>query len=288
MKLTKTAKPRMSAICQYAVTLAMVAASAGASAAILTTPDGPKDFEGFDWDSSGSVLIDGYGVTNASATGTTDDFTLYYQAYAGAVKGPGGVTQSTPGLRRGADPAGYEYTILATLNERVTCLSDTISPCGIVRIDVLGGDWDIYYQLSGDANMATGTGFGNGTLIMSGTFLPGISDSLVGVQGPTNPGNVTLSGTFRGDVTSTNNSFINPDMIDTEAVSTLQFGANTTSWTRPAAFEEFGAIGANTNTTFAGQGDANQVLIAAAVPEPATLALMSLGLLGLGFSRRRA
>ncbi len=273
---------------QIAAAVAVAALSSTASAVILTTPDGPIDFGGFDWSSAGSVLIDGYGITSASALGASDTFTLTYQSVAANLQNAAGQNQNTPGLRAGSG-TGYEFTISATLVEQVTCIASsplplpTGTPCAVVAITPIFGTWSVYYQAVGNANLgATGiSGILDGTLVMSGTFQGG--DTVVGPQGPTNPGNVTLAGTFVGKVNFMNGAFFSDNYNNTTSVSTLQFGRNTTAWVRPANFDGIGAIGPNTNTRFVGQADANQSF----VPEPGSLALAGLALFGVAALARR-
>lgn len=266
----------------FGLMLMVAGATGSAYAATITNPDGTFDFGGFDWASSGSALIQGYDVLNNTATGTVDNFTLDFQAYATAVQDSSGTDLVLANLRQGSG-TGYEYTINAHLNETVTCLTDGLNTCGIVKIDVVGGNWDVYYQAVGDAvaGSAGMTGILDGTSLLSGGFFSG--SSLLGTQGATNPGDVTLSGTFFGNVLSTNNTYIIPDLSGTKAVSTLQFGNNTTAWTRPTNWDGIGAIGPDTNSFFVGQADANQSF----VPEPGTIALLGLGLMAVGISQRR-
>lgn len=270
---------------KLAFAMSLAAAAASANAWNITNADGTfSNFGGFDWHSSGSVYVQGYDVLSNTATGTVDPFKMTYQAFATSVLDSSGTSFLTPGLRVGSG-SGYEYTINATFNEQVTCLSDGLNTCGIVKIDVVGGLFDIFYQLAGNAVAGSSgmAGILDGTKIASGVFTSG--NSLLGTQGASNPGNVTLSGTFRGEVTYTNSAYITPDLIGTLAVSTLQFGRNTTSWTRPNNFDGIGAIGADTNTDFVGQADANQSF----VPEPGSLSLLgaALGLVGLLQRRRK-
>lgn len=274
---------------RLAMSLALIGAATSAGAATITNSDGTFDFGGFDWSSAGSVFIQSYGVTSGMAIGTTDTFTLSYQAFAANVQDSSGANLVLGGLRAGSG-TGYEYTINAVLTEQVTCIN---AGCTAVQIDVIGGTWDIRYQTVGDA-LAGSLGMAgilNGNLLLSGVFTGG--DSIFGPQGASNPGNVTLAGTFTGNVLTTDitcsgavdqDSCINPELSGTEAVSTLQFGNNTTAWTRPSTFDGFGALPANTNTNFVGQADANQAFT---VPEPASLCLIGLGLGLAGLAQRR-
>jgi hypothetical protein len=265
---------------KLAASLALVGGISSASAAVITTPAGVLNFGGFDWSSNGSILVTGYDVlANSSfSAGYSDTFSLYYQAYATSVLDSSGNVQAATGLRTGSG-SGYEYTITAQLTERVTCLTNG---CTIVQIDVIGGNWSINYDATGNASAAAGTGFADGVTILSGIFTGG--DSIVGAQGASNPGNVTLSGTFRGLVQYIDAAYITGDLTDTQAVSTLQFGRNTTAWTRPANFEGYGPTPTDSNSTYAGQADANQSF---SVPEPGSLALVGLGLGFASLLRRR-
>lgn len=261
---------------KLAISLALAGSAATASAAVITNADGVFDFGGFDWASNGSVYIQGYDIVSGLAAGTTDTFTLSYQAFAANLQDSAGNNLVLPGLN-----VGYEYTINATITEQVTCVN---AGCTIVTIDVVGGTWDVF---TGAANATVGaaglSGYLDGTNILSGTFSGG--GTIIGAQGASNPGNITLAGTFVGAVTMTDLAVITPELTGTEAVSTLQFGANTTAWTRPTNWDGMGALAADTNTNFVGQADANQSF---SVPEPGSLALLGLGLGFAGMFRRRA
>jgi hypothetical protein len=267
---------------KMAALLALAAGASSANAALITNTDGSFDFGGFDWASNGSVWVQDYGVlAGSNTTGNTDTFTLTYMANAAAVQNAGGASYSSiamPGLNN-----TYEYTIFAKVNETVECLN---ANCSLVQISVgSGSTWDVYYDTSKDANMTTGLGVTDGTLLISGTFAASpISQSFVAPQGTSNPGNVSLIAALQGSVLTTNTTYINPILNGSTAVSTLQFGNTTTAWTRPTSFDGI-ATGANTNSSFVGQADANQSFTA--VPEPGTLTLIGLGLGMAGLIRAR-
>jgi hypothetical protein len=269
---------------KMAVLLALAGGASSANAALITNADGSFDFGGFDWASNGSIWVQNYGVLQGSnTTGDTDNFTLTYMANAAAVQNAGGTNYSSlvmPGLNN-----SYEYTIFAQVNETVVCLN---ANCSLAEISVGNGStWNVYYDTSSNANMATGLGVTDGTLLLSGTFAASpISQSFVAPQGTSNPGNVSLIAALQGSVLTTNTTYINPILNGSTAVSTLQFGNTTTAWTRPTSFNGT-STGANTNSDFVGQADANQSFAANVVPEPGTLTLIGLGLGMAGLIRRR-
>lgn len=264
------------------------ATALSANATSITNLDGTfNNFGGFDWASNGSAWIQGYDIVSGGSgrIGETDTFTLTYIANAIEVQDINGA-----GINLGGLNVDYEYTVYATITEQITCITDN---CNFVQIDVLSGNWDIYY----DTNPSTffsntaGTGVTEGDILLSGTFFsslnPGGSQSVVSTQGTNNPGDNSILAALRGEVTFTNNTYINPELTNSTAVSTLQFGNLTTAWTRPDTIDGVNP-GPDTNSDFIGQADANQSFSrAVTVPEPGSLALLGLGLGLLGFNRTR-
>lgn len=159
-----------------AVALSVAAFSGPASAITITNDDGTFDFTGFDWAQGGTAFTTGF----APVAGTP--FSLTYFAQASALQN-GVVPFIPPGMDispNGVDN-GYEYTIVANLNESVVgCVGTACT------FDVLGGTFSIYYDTGADANAlagSNGTGFGNGALLLSGTVNPFLGQMFDTVQG---------------------------------------------------------------------------------------------------------
>ena len=159
-------------------------------------------------------------------------------------------------------------------------------PCaGTATFTPTGGTFNIYYDnfgLAGGntvANQVTGTGFTDGTLLLSGTISPGGG-------GTFNPTSGTGIFFFSGQVLTTNSTYITPNQTNQFYLAMTQFGNATTNWI-PATGSPLGPNPIpGSNIQF--QMDGNQAFSAvSAIPEPGTLALLGLGMLGLLTAQRK-
>lgn len=238
-----------------------------------------QNFSGFDWHANGAAWIQGFNLTGANTTGDTDTFTLTYQAFAGGIDS----TSPTPNLFVAPPESAtgtYELTTYQTLNETATCQN---VGCTSIQIATTGGTWNVFLDSTPDANQAAGSGFLDGVSILSGNWTSGLSAFTANGAIPGAGVIGTGGGFLNGTVTSTNNTYVNPTLSGTEFQASLQFpGLSSPNFTRPGAFNGV-ATGANSPTDFVIQTDGSQNYT---VPEPGMLALIGVGLLGFGFSRR--
>lgn len=310
--------------------LAVAAAPAAAVPTFVQfDPTGTGNFAGptavtgissFDWQDTGSVVIENGLVTSSNGATTLDSFfatavtgdTLSFQIYAHArLNGfSGGTPSPAPGLAtEGAGSGTYEVT--ATLDAIETAVFErNVLNQAIIYFTGITGTFQYYLDTAPDSVVSTGAGFNSGDALIGGDpFLWGILTSVDGsFNGTTGSGASNLSMLIEGY----NSAIIETDpaapgwwLVGTTFDSNLQITSRigTTDYLgNGLAIGDPLAIG-DSPYTFA-RGDvvdgtlrgANGELILrvdasstfTAVPEPGTMILLGSGLLGLaGVGRRR-
>jgi hypothetical protein len=260
--------------------------------------------DGLDWSERGSSVNIGIGpFSDFTLLPPGGQFDYRYQASLAAVSG-GNPTANLLGLDTTSDgiaqaSQSYEFTIVAKMREVITA-SAIVGGSPTAFFGIAGTNAEnkvaIFYDPAHNANTATGTGFDDGILIAYLTV----------TQNGTSSQFKTIPGTGAGTGSSTVSAkiveagdFINAFYLEGVGnllngltfSSTINYpaGTSTTNGFHLGGSELFAdyTVGAN-DIVFKNNGDNQFTAAGAAVPEPGTLVLLSIAVIGLVAARSRS
>jgi hypothetical protein len=263
-------------------------------------PDGVILTRAFDWNEAGSGIAI-YAVDNPLIAGNQagqpvqpgdplqagQQLTFLYQSNLVSATAPNGSTISLPNLNGTTAATNYEITIVAVINEVITGFN-VIGGQQIATFSLTGGTMNMYFDTASNVNIAAGTGFDDGTQVLTGTVQSGSSlfafdPSINGGQGSS----TTLI--IISPLAYDQNFFQTTLLHDLDFTTQLKFPAGTSTTTCFFCGGAGGVFGDFTNISgLLLKADASNIFTAEKVPEAGSLVLFGSGLLGLvTFLRRR-
>lgn len=303
-------------IASIAMAIGLIAAAGQAQAtSLITINDGTGSYavSAFDWNPGSAVAV---GAVPIATFPNSTDFTLLYQATLGNYLGASSNIITGTGLN-----TNYEITVVAGFQETGTLIG------GNANFALKSGGtnfFQIYMDSAMNSNALAGTGYNDGTLILSGTVVSSNGTFLVtdtngvtfdqSANGNQWGTQLTVSGTGATSLTAQVDTqdlsfftssinfliadlFFNTSNVDPfQQVDPSQQFVSDASGTPYVVYDgttstlgDVNGLGGTAGTVgkdFEFQSDANTSF--QVVPEPTTMLLSGLGMLGLGFFRRKA
>lgn len=233
------------------------------------------------------------GVPGGVAPG--DTIHAFYQGQVSAFNSLVG-TLLTPNIAYTGHPGTYQVTAAADWFEKVNSVTPDLTTAVLVPNG--GAKVSLFYDVAGGtlADVGLGTGFTDGKMFLQANVLPGLAGGIttysiiapgVGLGGGGIISNTTLA---LGNILLTG-ELLNPDfngktIHDFDISFTTQFGCPGCGASQTVNFFDNanGYVPKAVNPQLVLAADANSNIT---VPEPETMALLGIGLLGVALSRRR-